>query len=133
MALDGVTKHPNLWFDDGNIILVAENVGFCVYQGIITKQSEVFRDRLTKKPMSLLLGLFRVMFEIPQPSTVDSNFGGRRVVYLNDDGADEVATVLDLLFDARHRYVAQIVFAFVNVILCIYNVASTRTRSRSLS
>ncbi|KAI0640933.1 hypothetical protein C8Q79DRAFT_1014771 [Trametes meyenii] len=32
------------WLEDGTIILVAGNFAFRVYQGLLTKQSEVFRD-----------------------------------------------------------------------------------------
>ena len=37
-------QHPDLWFPDGNIILVAEGTGFKVYKGILASHSEVFRD-----------------------------------------------------------------------------------------
>ena len=36
------------WFDDGNIILVAQQgVEFCVYKGLLIKHSPVFRDMFT--------------------------------------------------------------------------------------
>ena len=43
-------KHDEeLWLDDGNIILVAQDVGFRVYKGLLTKQSPVFQDLLGSK------------------------------------------------------------------------------------
>ncbi|KAI0783917.1 hypothetical protein BC629DRAFT_1440631 [Irpex lacteus] len=91
-----ITKHPNLWFEDGNVILVAETTGFCVYQGMLTKHSEVFRERLAKQPPSTYLGMFRAMFKkSPETgTTTDSNVAGRCIVRLNDDRADDVALVL---------------------------------------
>ncbi|KAF8160612.1 hypothetical protein B0H34DRAFT_745968 [Crassisporium funariophilum] len=35
-------RHPDLWFLDGNIALVADNFYFCVHQGILSRHSEVF-------------------------------------------------------------------------------------------
>ncbi|OCH84595.1 hypothetical protein OBBRIDRAFT_697657, partial [Obba rivulosa] len=44
-------RDKSLWFQDGNIILVAENVGFRLYRGVLAARSAVFRD----------------LFQIPQP------------------------------------------------------------------
>lgn len=99
-----ITKHPNLWFEDGNVILVAETTGFCVYQGMLTKHSEVFRERLAKQPPSTYLGMFRAMFKkLPETTISDGNVAGRCILRLNDDRADDVALVLDLLFDTGNR------------------------------
>ncbi len=89
MSLEGISKHPDLWFEDGNTILIAETTGFCVYRGVLARHSEVFRD----------------MFQIPQPPTADGSPEGYRIVHLSDDGADEVAIVLELLFGLGDRYV----------------------------
>ena len=85
MALKGITRHPDLWFEDGNVILIAENTGFCVYRGVLVGQSNVFRDRL----------------RIPQSSAVDTCL----IVYMSDDSAKELAIVLDILYNSGHRYV----------------------------
>ena len=46
------TKHDTeFWFDDGSITLIARNVEFRVYKGILASRSAVFRD----------------MFSFPQP------------------------------------------------------------------
>ncbi|KAL6308557.1 hypothetical protein BKA93DRAFT_519250 [Sparassis latifolia] len=39
-------RHQRLWFYDGNIIVVAENVAFCVHSGLISRDSSVMRDLL---------------------------------------------------------------------------------------
>ena len=41
---EDLERHAELWLEDGNIVLVAQNVGFRVYKGILTKQSPVFED-----------------------------------------------------------------------------------------
>ena len=40
-------KDPELWFEDGNIILTAGDTQFCVYKGPLIKHSPVFRDMLS--------------------------------------------------------------------------------------
>ncbi|RPD65581.1 hypothetical protein L227DRAFT_468433, partial [Lentinus tigrinus ALCF2SS1-6] len=41
-----------LWLDDGNIVLIANNVAFRVYQGILKDCSDVFRKRLKSMDQS---------------------------------------------------------------------------------
>ncbi|EJF60290.1 hypothetical protein DICSQDRAFT_63386 [Dichomitus squalens LYAD-421 SS1] len=44
--------HERFWFDDGNIILVARDVGFKIYRGLLAINSTVFSDMLasSKEP-----------------------------------------------------------------------------------
>ncbi|KDQ59922.1 hypothetical protein JAAARDRAFT_46492 [Jaapia argillacea MUCL 33604] len=43
-------KHETLWFDDGNVILVASRIlAFKVYRGVLSRCSGVFRDLLSVK------------------------------------------------------------------------------------
>ena len=44
VPLTDITRDECFWFDDGNIVLVAENVGFCIYKGLLSSQSPVFSD-----------------------------------------------------------------------------------------
>ncbi|KZV65669.1 hypothetical protein PENSPDRAFT_689656 [Peniophora sp. CONT] len=39
-------KSPDLWFHDGNIIVLAGGFGFCVHRGQLQRHSEVFADML---------------------------------------------------------------------------------------
>ncbi|KAL1938094.1 hypothetical protein VTO73DRAFT_11923 [Trametes versicolor] len=39
-------RDDEFWIEDGNIVLVASGVGFCVYRGLLAGQSEVFRGML---------------------------------------------------------------------------------------
>ncbi|KAH9939428.1 hypothetical protein B0H21DRAFT_698423 [Amylocystis lapponica] len=43
---EDLKHHEELWFEDGSVILVAGNVGFRVYAGILSRDSVVFRNLL---------------------------------------------------------------------------------------
>lgn len=49
-AIDPVLS--DIWYDDGNVVLQAQNTQFKVYRGILAQSSPVFKD----------------MFMLPQPS-----------------------------------------------------------------
>ena len=40
-------RDADLWFEDGNVLLIAQDVEFLVYAGLLTKHSPVFRDMLS--------------------------------------------------------------------------------------
>lgn len=90
MSQEEFVKHSEFWFEDGNIVLVAEGAGFCVHRGVLSRHSEVFRD----------------MFLVPQPAEGEETIEGCPVVRLTEDGAEEVALVLEILYDGGHRYVS---------------------------
>lgn len=73
-------RDEHLWFDDGNVILVAEGLGFRVYRGILGRHSEVFRD----------------MFTLAQPPANDER-EGCPIVELSDT-ASELMCLLGALF-----------------------------------
>ncbi|KAI0091080.1 hypothetical protein BDY19DRAFT_680917 [Irpex rosettiformis] len=86
MTLDNFTKHPDLWFEDGNVVLVAEGIGFRVYGGLLAKHSKIFCD----------------MFSVPQPELkAEDTCEGYPVVCLPDDGAEELAAVLNIIYDTN--------------------------------
>lgn len=84
-------RHKGLWFEDGNIVLIAQDVGFRVYRGILARYSEVFRD----------------MLEVGHPSDIDL-LDGAPVVVLADSVSD-VACFLDALTVSGTRYVTYFV------------------------
>lgn len=49
-------RDAEFWFDDGTVVLVARDIGFRIYKGILTKNSPVFHD----------------MFSFPQPQASTS-------------------------------------------------------------
>lgn len=65
------TASKDIWFEDGSIILVCESIGFRVYKGILSSQSEVFRD----------------MLSVGSPSE-DETIDGCAVVHLSDSACD---------------------------------------------
>ena len=44
MSLADLKKDKELWFDDGNIVLIARDVGFRIFRSLLAKQSPVFSD-----------------------------------------------------------------------------------------
>ena len=62
------------WFEDGNILLIAQDVEFRVYRGLLTSASHVFRDILS----------------IPQqsPYAADEDTPGVPLVHLSDHPND---------------------------------------------
>ncbi|PPQ82404.1 hypothetical protein CVT26_013319 [Gymnopilus dilepis] len=70
------------WFDDGNIILQAENTQYKVHRSLLANQSVVFRD----------------MFSMPQPANPDPVVDACPVVPLSDKAAD-IEHVLSLFYD----------------------------------
>ncbi|KAI0783930.1 hypothetical protein BC629DRAFT_1518202 [Irpex lacteus] len=88
MSQEDFVKHREFWFEDGNIVLVAEGTGFRVHRGVLSRHSEVFRD----------------MFLVPQPAEGEETIEGCPVVRLTEDGAEEVALVLEILYDGGHSF-----------------------------
>ena len=41
-----VKRDPDLWFDDGNVVLLCRDAAFRVYRGLLTRHSVIFRDLL---------------------------------------------------------------------------------------
>lgn len=76
-------RHKDIWFNDGNIVIVTDAMLFCAHRSILSRHSTVFSD----------------MFSIPQPPTQDL-VHGRPYVQLYDDSKD-VAVMLSALYDTR--------------------------------
>lgn len=54
-----LVEDDGLWFEDGNIIISAEDSAFRVYRGVLAKKSDVFKD----------------LFSLPQPSQDETLYG----------------------------------------------------------
>lgn len=79
-------RSPKVWFDDGNVLLRAQDTLFRVYRGILGRESAVFRD----------------MFALPQPANgeeVDEEWGCP-VVHAQDD-VEEMELFLTAVFVPR--------------------------------
>ena len=85
----GLTKHTDLWFCDGSVILQAESTLFRVHKSQLSRRSIVFSD----------------MFALAQPPVItthatlaDETYEGCPVVKLYDS-AEDVANLLLALYD----------------------------------
>ncbi|KAI0079864.1 hypothetical protein K474DRAFT_1730503 [Panus rudis PR-1116 ss-1] len=74
----------DIWFDDGNVVLIAEHVAFKVHKGQLERHSEVFRD----------------LFTIPQPRDTEL-IDGCPWVELHDTPSD-VLYLLRALYDGMY-------------------------------
>ena len=81
-SLANLEHHSEFWFDDGNIILIAQQTGFCIFRGLLATQSTVFAD----------------MFAAAS-SQADEILDGCPVVHLTDSHLD-VAHLLRILLPA---------------------------------
>ena len=77
----GPVRHETMWFEDGNVVLIAENVALKLHRGVLARQSVVFQD----------------MFAIPQPESTEV-FDGCPVVHLYDSASD-LAIFIEILYD----------------------------------
>ena len=72
VSLSGTVKRdPELWFEDGNIILLCRETAFRVYRGLLTRHSVIFRD----------------LFAMAQPSTAET-MESCPVVHISDPPDD---------------------------------------------
>ncbi|KZP19268.1 hypothetical protein FIBSPDRAFT_862906 [Athelia psychrophila] len=82
-SLTGLARHPDLWFDDGSVVLIAEAMSFRVHRSILCKHSSVLSD----------------IFDIPQPPEGSSyTIEGRPVIRMHDS-AHEFAQLLKACYD----------------------------------
>jgi hypothetical protein len=78
-----ITHHDDLWFEDGNIVLISSDIAFRVHRGILSRHSQVFRHMLT----------------IPQPDN-SPKVEDCPVVHLSDSGED-VKYFVNALYDRQ--------------------------------
>ncbi|KAH9856212.1 hypothetical protein C2E23DRAFT_722714 [Lenzites betulinus] len=78
MHTSTVKRDSELWFDDGNLILVTGNVEFKVYRGPLIAHSPIFKD----------------MLSLPQPSEPDQSSENACPVIPLHDSADDLRHAL---------------------------------------
>lgn len=83
-AMEESTRVQDLWFDDGNLILKAENSLFRIYSGFLAARSSVFRD----------------MLAFPPPTEGNATLEGCPVVFVYDAPID-LTHFLRAIFDSR--------------------------------
>lgn len=79
-----IDKRGDPWFDDGNIILLAEDssVAFKVHRDFLSRHSEVFKS----------------MFELPQPAADGESLDSCQVVRMYDKPV-ELSNLIKALYD----------------------------------
>jgi hypothetical protein len=77
-------RAQDLWFDDGNLILKAEDTLFRIYGGFLAARSSVFRD----------------MLSFPPPKEGNATLDGCPIVFVYDSPAD-LGHFLRAVFDSR--------------------------------
>ncbi|OBZ70939.1 hypothetical protein A0H81_09344 [Grifola frondosa] len=81
-----IQRDEEFWFRDGSIVLIARNIAFRVYQGLIAEQSDIFRD----------------LFAVPQPMNPDM-MDDCPAVHLSDSPED-LRHLLRVLLPSQNRY-----------------------------
>ncbi|PIL26498.1 hypothetical protein GSI_12256 [Ganoderma sinense ZZ0214-1] len=80
-------RHPEIWYDDGNLVLVAGQTAFRIYRGLIAGQSTIFSDLFSSSS-----------------SSPDETFEGCPVIHLSDSPQDLVHFLRVLLPQSRTHY-----------------------------
>lgn len=75
------TVCDSVWFADGNIVLKAGTSLFKVYQGILCRESQLFKD----------------IFSLPQP-TAEETYEGCRMLTVHES-AEDMELFLSTMFD----------------------------------
>ncbi|KAH9890667.1 hypothetical protein C8Q73DRAFT_667497 [Cubamyces lactineus] len=84
VSLSGTVKRdPDLWFEDGNIVLLCRDTAFRVYRGLLTRHSVIFRD----------------LFSMAQPSASET-MESCPVVHISDP-PDDLRHLLRVLCGTR--------------------------------
>ena len=88
-SLEGAARDEELWLDDGNVVLVAGNIMFKVYRGLLAAQSPIFGD----------------MFAVASSSR-GAHFGDVPTVRLTDSPEDLKHLLRALVPNTQRRYVS---------------------------
>ncbi|GJE90684.1 BTB/POZ domain-containing protein [Phanerochaete sordida] len=77
-----LTRCEELWFEDGTVVLRAEDTVFRVYRGMLCRQSSVFKD----------------LFEVPQPANGEC-YEGCPLVHMEATPAEDLRDILLAIHD----------------------------------
>lgn len=94
-----IKRDDEFWFEDGNIVLIARDIEFRVYKGILAKHSSVFQDMFSLPPP------VRVA---PEPSQdMAPPAGACPVVHLSDSPEDLRHVLRVCMSDTNLRQVSR--------------------------
>ncbi|EIW56963.1 uncharacterized protein TRAVEDRAFT_151611 [Trametes versicolor FP-101664 SS1] len=80
-AFPGVVRHQEYWFDDGSVVVIAQDTAYKIHKSMLARHSEVFNG----------------LFSVPQTSA-DDHLDGCPVVPVPDSSAD-FSNLLKALYD----------------------------------
>ncbi|KAI0803268.1 hypothetical protein BC629DRAFT_1438312 [Irpex lacteus] len=89
-----IIPHPELWFEDGNIELIAENVSFRVHKTVLAGSSDFFKD----------------MFSLPQPPPEEPAEGEAQPMQTEiprletSETAEDLAYFLDAMYNCLRYF-----------------------------
>ena len=75
------TRHAELWYEDGSVVLATEDTYFCVHRSVMSKHCIVWRD----------------MFAMPQPETQEE-YDGKPLIWMTDS-TEDLVHFLHTLYD----------------------------------
>lgn len=75
-------KRSDIWLEDGNVVLQAEDTQFKVHRGLLARVSPIFAD----------------VFSVPQPAGGDLTVEGCPLLHLQDS-AQDINHLLSALYD----------------------------------
>ena len=81
-AAEGLPRHDDLWFDDGNVVIATSDLSFRLHRGVLARHSSVFKD----------------MFQLPQSDEAPT-VAGCPVVQLQHDRGADLVMLFTLLYD----------------------------------
>lgn len=77
------TPHPDLWYEDGSVVLATNSKLFRVHKSVLSKTSGVFAD----------------LFSVPQPVDSTETYEGLPLVHLAGDHDEDVAHFLKCIYE----------------------------------
>ncbi|KAI0047115.1 hypothetical protein FA95DRAFT_1595911 [Auriscalpium vulgare] len=99
-ALEERTRHEELWYDDGTIVIIAETTLFRVHMGVLKRECD----------------LFGAMFSMPQPEQLQEQVDGCPVVLFHDSAAD-VGHMLAALYSRGYEAYRAVSLDYISAIL----------------
>ena len=106
-----VEKDAQVWLDDGNVVVVAQNTAFRVHKSLLSRHSDVFRDLFTIPQPPVCGGVVDLYDNCPVVHVSDTSFDFRellRVIYGGVRSAVVHIYVLDQRLTRPRRVIAVI-------------------------
>ncbi|EAU80884.1 hypothetical protein CC1G_03060 [Coprinopsis cinerea okayama7 len=106
------TRSPDVWFDDGSVVLQAQNVQFRVHRTMLSRHSEVFRDMFEIGRLGSSINASNT----PQAADPTPLVDGCPLIILHDDPTDLTHLLLSL-YDKPHTTTDALPFATLAALL----------------